>query len=66
MKITIDAQGDEMSEEIIFSDEDMENDNFVDITINGHTLSVSIDDIFPALIAFDAKRSRRLSREEVV
>lgn len=49
----------EEKKELIFSDENLDNDNFVDV--NGE--SYPLDELFSAMIAFDSKRSRRISRE---
>lgn len=61
---------------IEFSDDMIENDNFVGVTMfveaaDGETqTSIScdfeLDELMPALIAFDAKRSRRNYKEESV
>ena len=52
---------------IELSDDQLDNDNFIDIHMEEEgktmTLTVPIDDLFAALIAFDSKRSRRISRE---
>lgn len=53
--------------DIIISDENLDNDNYVNIKITGTNSEmeqdVLLNEIMPALIAFDAKRSRRLSAE---
>ena len=65
MKITI---KDEQSE-LIVSNDQLDNPNFVDITINegldgqNATITVLLDDIFPALMAFQAQRTRIEERE---
>lgn len=52
---------------VTLSDENLDNDNYVNIKITGNNSEmeqdISINDLMPALIAFDAKRSRRLSDE---
>lgn len=58
---------------LVISDERLDNDNFVGVrfenipvdveTNNTTTEDVLIDDLMGALIAFDSKRSRRMSRE---
>ncbi len=53
--------------DVIISNTNLDNDNFVNIKITGNNSEmeqdVLITDLMPALIAFDAKRSRRLSDE---
>ena len=52
---------------IELSDDQLDNDNFIDIHMEEEgktmTMTVPIDDLLPAVIAFDSKRSRRISRE---
>jgi len=56
MKITIKSTGEE--NKIEFSNEGL-NDKYVEISINGEKGAYLIEDIMPALIAFDAKNSRQ-------
>lgn len=54
--------------ELQLTDENLDSDGFVELTVispNGsESMTVSLNELMPALIAFDAKRSRRLSEEE--
>lgn len=53
--------------DLILSDENLDNDNYVNIKITGNNSEmeqdVLLNEIMPAIIAFDAKRSRRLADE---
>lgn len=53
---------------LTFSDNKLDNDNYVNIEIEYDGIVIDYDfrltEILPALIAFDAKRSKRLSDEE--
>lgn len=52
---------------ITISDERLDNDAFVDVFIctpdKSVEMTVPMSELMPALIAFDAKRSKRLSEE---
>lgn len=52
-------------EGLIFTDDNLDNDNFITICAesNKKQRDFLLDDLFAALIAFDSKRSRRISRE---
>lgn len=68
MNITIKADCDDENigkSEMTFSDASLDNDAFVNIWIgNGEVYTVSIHDLMPAVIAFECKRSKRLTEEE--
>ena len=49
---------------VAVSNEDLNNDNFVDLEFGDESVTVSLDDLFSAFIAFDSLRSRRLSRDK--
>lgn len=68
MNITINAESDNENigkTEVSFSDASLDNDAYVNMWIgNGDVVTVSIHDLMPAIIAFECKRSKRLSEEE--
>lgn len=49
--------------QIIISDENLDNDNYVNIKVGDSEQDVLLSELMPAIIAFDAKRSRRISDE---
>ena len=54
---------DEDEEVLSISDDGLDNDNFVTLSFGGKEKDFALSELLPALIAFDAKRSRRLSEE---
>jgi hypothetical protein len=66
MYVTIKAENEHVGKtEVTFSDNALDNDAFVNMWIgNGEVVTVSIHDLMPAVIAFECKRSKRLSEEE--
>lgn len=53
--------------EVIFSDEAIDNDNYIEIYIGDcsdkHSVIVSLEEVFVAVQAFNTKRMERLKRE---
>ena len=66
MNVTIFAEQENgMKTEVTFSDHNLDNDAFVNMWVgSSEVFTVSLYDLMPAVIAFDAKRSKRLSEEE--
>jgi len=59
IKITAPDNHDKETIEMTLSDEDYDVQGFIDIEVDGQEIgSVHIDDIMPALVGFDCKRSR--------
>jgi hypothetical protein len=56
--------------ELEISDEQLDNDSFVNLSIKGNLagdismITVPLRELFSAVIAFDSMRSKRLSEEE--
>ena len=67
MKIKIKAENnyEEKDTEIEFTDESLDNDNFVDMVVGEKLYGVSIDDLHSAVEAFRTKRYERLTREKL-
>lgn len=51
---------------VAITDEQLDNDNFVELDFDERVVMVSLDELMSALIAFDAKRSKRLSLDEAI
>lgn len=69
MKITLKEQ--ESLLRLTIDDDRLDNDNFVDVTIfedgtEKGTVNVGISELMSACIAFESKRSRRLSEENLI
>ena len=60
----IPVETEEARSDLILSDEALDNDCFIDISFGGVWATVSLNDLMPAIIAFECKRSKRLSEEE--
>ena len=60
MKIEIKADVDYQDDPVIFtiSDEELDNDNFVELNIGAGNLIVLLTDLMSALTAFDYKRKK--------
>ena len=63
MKIIIKAYTDNGKEDIVITDESLDNDGFIDIVIGDFECTIDSNEIMSALIAFDAKRSRNKYEE---
>ena len=65
MKIEIKADVDYQDNPVIFtiSDEELDNDNFVELNIGADNLIVPLDDLMSALSAFDYKRKKNIERD---
>lgn len=48
---------------VALEDDNLDNDNFIDLDFDERIVTVPLDELFSALIAFDSQRSRRLNRE---
>lgn len=70
MKVEIKNFGVDEAKTLSFDNDNLDNDNFVRVKLEDHNNDTEIEcdflieDIMPAIIAFDAKRSRRLSEEQ--
>ena len=61
MKIILNNKTDDT---VILSDDDLDNDAFVDVHVENKDITVSIDELLFACIAFESQRNRRLARED--
>ena len=64
MKIEIKVDGFEKEEIMTLTDEMLDNDNFVDMIIDGREYNVSIDDLYSAIKTFRNIRALRIEREK--
>lgn len=49
---------------VALEDDGLDNDNFVELDFDERIVMVNLDELMAAVIAFDAKRSRRIEREK--
>lgn len=65
MKIVIgaDAAGEGEEIDITLSQDNLDNLNFVDMTIGDEEYTISVDDLFEAMLLFDERRARSLHRD---
>ena len=59
--ITVENEKNDEVESIVFDDHGLEGNDYVTLFAGENSYSVALDDLFPALIAYDAKRSRAKS-----
>lgn len=66
MKVIIKADHDlqEDNIDLIFTDEHLDNDNFIDMVIGDKSYTLSLDDLMSVFIAFDSQRGRRIARDK--
>ena len=50
--------------EVVLDDIDLDNDNFVDISLGKESTTVPLDDLLSAVSAFQQKRVMRITRED--
>lgn len=65
IEIKVDDNDKEDAASFILTDENLDNDNFIDILFDDKEITVSIDELFSALTAFDSKRSRQNGNTEL-
>ena len=64
MNIQIKIEGEDKEETLSFSDENMNNDNFVEMTLEDREYSIGVDDLEAVIQAFRNVRSLRVEREK--
>lgn len=60
MKITIKVEGPEKEEEMVFTDESLDNPNFVEVIVGGKEYTASVYDLYDAVRVFDDRRDDEL------
>ena len=63
MKITIITDGEDKELELVLTDEELNNDNFVDLVIDNATAQVPIEELYSAVKAFYEMHCRRLEQD---
>lgn len=58
MKIELNADGLNNKKTIILSDENLDNDNFVDIILDNEELTVNLSELSSAIYAFEVKATK--------
>ena len=66
MKITIEAEAEDKDVELEFSNESIDNDNFVDMKIKDDYYTITVDDLYSAVMAFKIQREERLKKESLM
>ncbi len=66
MKIIITAEGEHQTENLILTDEEINNDNFVEVVVGKDTLLVPIEELYAAAGMFYELRRRRLEQESII
>lgn len=64
IKIKVEDSPKNESSYLTLTDENLDNDAFIEVYMGEAICTVRLAELMPAIIAFDAKRSRRLSEEE--
>jgi hypothetical protein len=64
MKINISVEGEKDKEEMILTDDELDNWNFVEMIVGDSGYIVSVDDLYEAILTFKRRKDERIKADK--